>query len=408
MKVVESIIGSDELGNAFKEIQKLNIDNILIKEGVINESYYNMVNTNSNNVYFDRLIKPMIIESAEELEQQSPGAGTVLVNLLNQDNVTFKSLIKDYDYLTHLKIKEIRKQLTKDWSKKIFDDTIINLKPNSRIFVKKSNAAKSSIKISNKPTFYIDFDNDYFLGRDIWKKQQARIYLLDGRIEKTSEIFHLLNKCVKDKIPTLLFCYGISNEVKNVIIKNLISNTIDLFPVVLKQSLSQINLLRDMSILTGQNVISAKLGDVFSVAIKKEAQLINNINISQGYIDFQKNCSKKTLNEHINFLNIKKKKCLHLDRTKAELYNKRISEISDNRIDIYLSQNNDLDKKEMRILHFLMILLTKDDIIIDLGKLSPYRYIDRLTLIKVLRKFYSLKKMKYNIKTGIILKESKR
>lgn len=408
MKIVESIIGGHELVNAFKEIQNMNIDSILVEKGMIDEFYYGMVNTNSNNKYFDRLIKPMIIESAEELERCSPGTGTILINLLNRSDITFKNLVKDYDFLTPLKIKKIRNQLTKSWSKKIFDDLITKLKPNSRIFIKKSNATESFIKISNKPTFHIDFDNDYFLGRDVWKKQQARVYLLDGRIERTSEIYHLLNKCAEDKIPTLLFCYGISNEVKNVIIKNLINKSIDLFPIVLKQSLSHINILRDLSILTGQSVISAQLGDVFSVAIKKESKLINSVNISPNYIDFQKNCSLKILNKHIDFLNAKKNECIHEDRTKSSLYNSRISEISDNRIDIYLSQGSDLDKKEMRILHFVIMTLIKDDMIIDIGNFSPYRYIDRTTLIKVLRKFYSLKQMKYNIKTGILLEESKR
>ena len=75
-------------------------------------------------------------------------------------------------------------------------------------------------------------------------------------------------------------------------------------------------------------------------------------------------------------------------------------------IDLF-KRNDDQDKKEMRRLHFFMMLLIKDDIVLDIGNLSIYRYVDRLTMIIILRKFYSLKKMQYNIKTGILLEESK-
>jgi len=289
------------------------------------------------------------------------------------------------------------------WSKDLFSDILTNIEPNSRIFIHETNALKSSVEVSQHPSFKINFDEDYFLGRSLWKRSEARVYILDGRIEKISEILHLLNKCAEDKVPTVLFCYGLSNEVKNVIQQNLIKKNIDLFPVVIEQELENINLFRDISIVTEQKVISAKLGDVLSIEIKKEGRLVKNFNIQKNFIKMEKNCSDKSIQSHILFLKKMKKKSKTPE--KAELFARRISEIADNKLNVYMSRYQSTNNNEVRKLHYALSILSKDSIIFDTNRMSPFRYIDLLTLTNVLRKFYSLNKMKYNIKTGILLEE---
>ena len=77
---------------------------------------------------------------------------------------------------------------------------------------------KLIVEQKNKINFKIDFDFDYFRPRQSFS--DYKFIVIDGFIEKLSEINHALVKSYDEKTPYIIFCHGVNKYVKETILKN--------------------------------------------------------------------------------------------------------------------------------------------------------------------------------------------
>ena len=102
----------------------------------------------------------------------------------------------------------------------------------------------------------LDFDSDFLVKKIQLGSKDYKFVIIDGFIDSVGEIFHLLTKASEEEEPyVIMFCKGMKEEVKNVIIQNLSRGTINLLPISLEINELNINILAVIL----QNVIMGML-----------------------------------------------------------------------------------------------------------------------------------------------------
>jgi hypothetical protein len=84
-------------------------------------------------------------------------------------------------------------------SNRIFRKVIEESDADDVIFVERSNKCETVIKKINQVNFTIQFDQDFLLGRSSISLDDYNYIIIDGYIDKISEIFHLLEEANKSK-----------------------------------------------------------------------------------------------------------------------------------------------------------------------------------------------------------------
>ena len=95
---------------------------------------------------------------------------------------------------------------------------------------------------------------------DVTKKAEASIIIFDGAITEIGQVDRLFNECHEKKLSCLLVCRDIGNDVLSTINANKTRGTLDIVPVIINDSIQNINAMYDLAVVTGQHVIDASSG----------------------------------------------------------------------------------------------------------------------------------------------------
>lgn len=96
----------------------------------------------------------------------------------------------------------------------------------------------------------------------IWEASNAKVMLVDGILEKVSELDKILNGAMQTKIPVLLIAHGFSEEVVATIKANVDYNKFNVMPVRLTTDLESLNVLNDIAAVAGADVVSTLKGQM--------------------------------------------------------------------------------------------------------------------------------------------------
>jgi hypothetical protein len=106
----------------------------------------------------------------------------------------------------------------------------------------------------------------------------------------------------KTKEPYVIFCFGMSDEVKHTIIKNNSKRVTQIIPVSITVDESSVNILNDIAVLHEGQIISALLGQTISQELRKELPLGRNIKFDSTGFVIKPTSSSVNIQTHIRFL----------------------------------------------------------------------------------------------------------
>ena len=134
------------------------------------------------------------------------------------------------------------------------------------------------------------------------------------------------------KEPFLVFCRGMSDSVASTISLNLARKTIDLIPISVGFDENTLNILNDIAIVVGCDIVSHLQGDLISTCIKKLGK-IDKVEIEKNKkISIYCKSSNKKLTHHLKYLRNKKSK-MELGGV-SDLIENRIRSLSSNKVTI--------------------------------------------------------------------------
>lgn len=289
----------------------------------------------------NRTIKPLIIDACIRAESISAGAGVICLSMIKN------GLIKKYKYDSE-KIENQIISISKRFSESDFEKLILKnlIKPfqieimkfiknnvgfNSPIFLERSNKNETTIKITEGHQFNTSV-KEGFLKSKKTSFQNPNVVVMDAYIESVSEIHHLLEKASETKEAYFIFARHISKEVLNTLILNFRRGTIKVFPVCVGFDENTLNILNDISICTGSDLISSLKGDLISSGIKENISQVKKIDITENYIVIDSKDSNRKVKNHIKYL--KNRRDNSVDSSMYDIFDKRIKSLTSGKVDI--------------------------------------------------------------------------
>lgn len=164
----------------------------------------------------------------------------------------------------------------------------------------------------------------------LWNDQvdleHPRVICLDGYVESVSELNTLLSTAAEDRLPTVAFMRGLSDEVLNVIKLNNDRGTLRFTPVIVKFDLAGINALNDISIACGCELVSSNLGMLISAVSSSRCTVIDRLSLRGDRVHVWNDATRRNVMTHVKEL-----KRRRLDQSAVDterLLNDRIRSLS--------------------------------------------------------------------------------
>lgn len=346
-------------------------------------------------------LKSILKKEFDNCEKLYPYLGEVFLNLFFD-----KKVIDRKQEIVFVKnTSETFLKTSKDINAKNIVRWIINNSSTDRVVdIESSDSKFISFKKEDSIFFNIEYDCSFLGSRNLIDVKNYRFAIIDGFIESISEIHHMLHFAAQNKEPHVLFCFGMSEEVKNTIIQNNSKGITQILPVSMTIDEDTINILNDIALIHSSDIISSMKGQTISQEMRKELKIGESMTFTRKGFRIKPLCQKSTINQHILYL--KKRIDESPPDANTDLIKKRIKNLNTKSLKIFVPKELKEDVMFNRDLDYLlrMIKTTK----------NPYykTNIDKRDLMipcnifkYVTKKVNTTKEIFYNLDKLIIEKE---
>jgi len=292
-------------------------------------NYLNVVPENT----IEETLKNMILKEYYSCESLYPFLGDFLLHKIFEKKHQ-ESLIKSF-----------RNDMTSSIADWFFENTNLNRSIN----IEKYPGDELSVEVLDEFIFNIDYDFSFFNKISSKEIKSYRFALINGFIESVGEIHHLLSKANETKEPYVFFCFGVSEEVKQTIIKNNRMGRFRVFPVCLNvNDESSLNILNDLAAIHSSSVISSELGQTISQEMRKELPTGIKISFYNKTISIVPVANKKDIEKHRAFLRTRIKEAATKTDVRTDVLENRLKMFTGKRIIFYIPKNYLLNKSASR------------------------------------------------------------
>ena len=368
----------------------------------VSDKYLNFLNTDDG-VDINRQLKYMLRTTYDECERIYPYLGDIfLKNIITENkkvnkvkNFRFTKKHKD-DFLRTLKIETIKN--IANW---FFDNCSIE----RSVSVDYVKTDKVTLSLQNNVNFFIEYDCDFLINSHKYVMKNYNFIVIDGFIESVGEIHHALHKSANEKESFVIFCFGMSEEVKKTIITNNSKGITEIFPVVIKFDENTVNVLNDLAVIHDCDVISALKGQTISQEIRNisTSKKGKNIQFFKNKIVIDPLCTKEKIISHKKYLKNKIDKLKDTDVNTDVILN-RIKNFSSKILKIYIPEELEKNISFSREINYLMFFLKNLGQVmkkINFDKEVSY-YVPSVYLKILENKVNSLEKVYNNIEKAVL------
>ena len=317
--------------------------------------------TKTDSDVYEKIVKPIITRNLYEAEGRAAGSAEIFLRLLfgyfDHKNVKFSNIKwNNINSTLNLcaKIKPRKKEIFGIIEQKctpvissIIIDALEHAQKDDQIEVTRSFDLKTSLSTTNGCNFTdLKIDPVYYSSKP-WKRARPNVILIDGVIEKSIHVEHLLSLSNKDKNSYIIVCREATDEVKNVCVTNFLRQTTDVILCTAPYSEKTAHIFEDLKIITNADVICPELGDLITSAIYKKSVPVNSIEINTSGMIIENGKERELKDQRERLL----KSISEInDDDVSDLIRKRIKSLSSNRLiirignDILLSNRNAIEQ----------------------------------------------------------------
>ena len=392
----------------FIQTIRQDFDRVIDDENCLYDNSFKVINNpvlNFLNIFDAKFkgedIKALIKKEFDDCEKIYPYLGDLFVmkffntKCIENNNFLLQNSSKSR-FLKTIKNKEIR-----NICKEIFEtaslERTINIKP--------SHIKESTIEKVNDIVFRINYDTDFLGSKEEIELKNYRYLIIDGFIESIGEIYHLLHFAAKSKEPYLIFCYGMSSEVKNVILQNNAKEITQIIPISMQLDESTVNILNDLALIHDCDIVSSLKGQTISQETRKELPVGKKAIVKRNSIFFTPVCDKLKIISHVNFLN---KRIDEAEKdTNTDVIRDRIKNLSSKSINLYIPESLSKTHEFARELDYAIRFLSNCEKNMSTFNISKNWkvFIPEMFVRYTDKKVNSLKDVFYNIEKLILFEE---
>ncbi|MHA2020367.1 MAG: hypothetical protein ACW96N_01535 [Candidatus Thorarchaeota archaeon] len=151
-----------------------------------------------------------------------------------------------------------------------------------RIFVDTKTSDHSLVEVVCGNVFDLAPHPEILDVQEKWDERLVRVAIIDGFVERVSEIHNLLEPASKDSQPMIIFARDFDNEIITTLSVNRARGTLNVIPVKVTFDENNANSLKDLSVVTGGFVVSALTGDLISTQKFEELPVVDRVSLDRG------------------------------------------------------------------------------------------------------------------------------
>lgn len=298
----------------------------------------------------ERLLKKFLIKTYSDSEKNCPGSGFIalisfLKGCLYQDKI--ENSISSLNKYSKLSKRAKEKDLLKIISLLVSEPSTLEICKkvisqggfNSSCDIETTYQLFDNVQIDNFHVFNVRLDHDFSLITKIenFSAQNADIIIADGIVESVSEIHHVLEHYNQNKKICFFICRGYEPEVITTLSKNFLRNSLKVIPLTLMYDINSINSLKDLSVISGFDLISTLKGEKISSIDVKDIRSIEYISCSLKKLEIKNQKNSLEILKLVNNLkdSLSRENCEDV----KDILQKRISTLSPRKTNIFLSNH---------------------------------------------------------------------
>lgn len=245
------------------------------------------------------------------------------------------------------------------------------------IHVENSQQACYGVELRHGYAFRVSPYNFFLSSLGSWESYNAKFLCIDGIIEKVSELDKIFMKSSETKIPLVLIAQGYSEEVIATIKTNNDRGVFNILPIRIEQHLENLNVLNDIAVVTGGDIVSTLKGDMLIYVDYEAIPIVEHLKCTDCELFVNNAKTRKGVAGQIKNLLDKRSNQIGVgSQDLILLIDKRISNLISHSVVIRLP-NIGLAQQET--------VKTKIDISLRMAKtLLAYGYHDKISLLKFL------------------------
>ena len=183
-------------------------------------------------------------------------------------------------------IKIINSMIMTENLKNVLIDAIDNYKIGQKLEIKKSQTVETYFE-SRKGNFLpIEVPQVFLKSKNSWLREEVNVILIDGIIEKVSQIHHHLESASKDGEPYIVICRKALQEVRETVDIKFLRSTVDLVMIETDFNSTYHHLFQDMSAIFNCDFVNVQMGDTLSSRIDRFKFRISKVEITSTGINF--------------------------------------------------------------------------------------------------------------------------
>lgn len=181
----------------------------------------------------------------------------------------------------------------------------------------------------------------------VWERSKCQVMVVDGFVEKVSEIDQILNATFETKQPLAIIAHGFSEEVVSTLFLNRQKNLIDVIPLRVRQDVNNLNVINDIGISCCQDPISSLKGQMLACIKPEELSIVDRVRVMEQNTTIENPKSHRAVESQINML-LAKREENRLVEDIQNIIDARIKSLIPNSVLLYLPEMGSLENDTCR------------------------------------------------------------
>jgi hypothetical protein len=149
-----------------------------------------------------------------------------------------------------------------------------------RLFVENGRQSNYVIELKEGYSFKLK-PFKWMLSNNVWERKECKVLVIDGLVEKVSEIDHLLTRSFETKQPMAIIALGFSEEVAATLKANMDRELLDIQPIRVHTDLESLNLTNDIAVVCGTTPVSSVKGDLITFIKYDEIPVVDKFHLTE-------------------------------------------------------------------------------------------------------------------------------
>lgn len=163
----------------------------------------------------------------------------------------------------------------------------------------------------------------FMLKNNSWNVRNCKVMVVDGLVEKVSELETILNKCLETQQSMAIFAHGFSEEVAATLKTNLDNGRLNVQPIRIPSDIDSLNVANDIAVVTGSPLVSTIKGDMILFTNFDDLGVVDGIKLSKTICTIENRSTRAAVSDQVKGL-LEKRQSYYLHEEVQELLDKRM------------------------------------------------------------------------------------